>query len=40
MINPNIVFIGQVEKAMSKIEEHTTVTIDGNEKIIYEGTIE
>ncbi|MDR1256805.1 MAG: pyruvate kinase, partial [Spirochaetaceae bacterium] len=39
MINPNIVFIGQVEKAMSQIEEHTTVTIDGDEKIIYEGTI-
>jgi pyruvate kinase len=40
MINPNIVYVGQVEKAMSHIEEHLTVTIDGDEKIIYEGTIE
>ncbi|MDR0382408.1 MAG: pyruvate kinase [Spirochaetaceae bacterium] len=40
MINPNIVFVGQVSKAMSILEEHTTVTIDGNEKIIYEGAIE
>jgi pyruvate kinase len=40
MINPNIVYISQVEKAMDLIEEHSTVTIDGNEKIIYEGTIE
>jgi pyruvate kinase len=39
-INPNIVYISQVEKAMSRIEEHSTVTIDGDEKIIYEGTIE
>ncbi|MDR0410024.1 MAG: pyruvate kinase [Spirochaetaceae bacterium] len=40
MINPNIVYISQVEKAMSRIEEHSTVTIDGDEKIIYEGLIE
>ncbi|MDR2445444.1 MAG: pyruvate kinase [Spirochaetaceae bacterium] len=40
MINPNIVYIDQVEKAMTLIEEHVTVTIDGAEKIVYEGTIE
>jgi pyruvate kinase len=40
MINPNIVYISQVEKAMDLIEEHSIVTIDGDEKIIYEGTIE
>jgi pyruvate kinase len=40
IINPNIVYIAQVENAMSHIEEHLTVTIDGAEKIIYEGTIE
>ncbi|MDR1148228.1 MAG: pyruvate kinase [Spirochaetaceae bacterium] len=39
-INPNIVYISQVQKAMNLIEEHSIVTIDGNEKIIYEGTIE
>jgi pyruvate kinase len=40
MINPNIVYVAQVDKAMTHIEEHITVTIDGNEKIVYEGTIE
>jgi pyruvate kinase len=40
MINPNIVYVAQVEKAMAHIEEHITVTIDGNEKIVYEGTME
>ncbi|MDR0684371.1 MAG: pyruvate kinase [Spirochaetaceae bacterium] len=40
MINPNIVYIAQVEKAMANIEEHITVTIDGTEKIVYDGTIE
>jgi pyruvate kinase len=40
MINPNIIYVAQVEKAMGNIEEHITVTIDGNEKIVYEGTIE
>jgi pyruvate kinase len=39
MINPNIIYISQVEEAMTRIEEHSTVTIDGDEKIIYEGTI-
>jgi pyruvate kinase len=40
MINPNIVYIAQVQKAMDSIEEYSIVTIDGDEKIIYEGTIE
>jgi pyruvate kinase len=40
MINPRIVYIAQVQKAMTRLEEHLTVTIDGNEKTIYEGTIE
>jgi pyruvate kinase len=40
MINPNIVYVAQVDKAMTHIEERITVTIDGNEKIVYEGTIE
>jgi pyruvate kinase len=40
MINPNIIYVAQVEKAMTHIEEHITVTIDGNEKFVYEGTIE
>lgn len=40
MINPNIVYIAQVGKAMSRLEEHLTVTIDGDEKIIYEGAID
>jgi pyruvate kinase len=40
MINPNIVYVANVEQAMSQIEEHIMVTIDGTEKIIYEGTIE
>ncbi|GMO25264.1 MAG: pyruvate kinase [Termitinemataceae bacterium] len=39
-INPNIVFVGQVSAAMSRLENHLTVTLDGFEKIIYEGTIE
>jgi pyruvate kinase len=40
MINPNIAYIAQVQKAMNSIEERSIVTIDGDEKIIYEGTIE
>ncbi|MDR2842818.1 MAG: pyruvate kinase [Spirochaetaceae bacterium] len=39
-INPNIVCISEVADAMNHIEENLTVTLDGTEKIIYEGTIE
>ncbi|GMO41298.1 MAG: pyruvate kinase [Termitinemataceae bacterium] len=38
-INPEIVFIGQVGGALKTFENHLTVTIDGDEKIIYEGAI-
>jgi pyruvate kinase len=40
MVNPDIVYVVQVDKAMSLIEDHITVTVDGSEKIIYEGSIE
>jgi pyruvate kinase len=40
MINPDIVYVAQVDGAMKRFEEHLTVTIDGEEKIIYEGRIE
>ncbi|GMO49639.1 MAG: pyruvate kinase [Termitinemataceae bacterium] len=39
-INPEIVFIGQVRGAMTRFEDNMIVTLDGNEKIIYEGRIE
>jgi pyruvate kinase len=39
-INPNIVCVFHVEKAMTHIEEHLTVTIDGTEKVVYEGAVE
>jgi pyruvate kinase len=38
MINPNIVYVSQVANAMKLLEEHLSVTIDGAEKTIYEGT--
>jgi pyruvate kinase len=38
-INPNISFVGQVPNAMKLFEDHITVTIDGNERIIYEGSL-
>jgi pyruvate kinase len=39
MVNPNIVYVGQVEGALKNIEEYLTVTLEGSEKIIYEGSI-
>jgi pyruvate kinase len=39
MVNPNIVYVGQVEGALKNIEEYLTVTLDGAEKLIYEGSI-
>jgi pyruvate kinase len=39
-INPNIVYISQVRNAMKQIEEHIIVTLDGKEKMIYEGALE
>ncbi len=39
-INPKIVYIAQVRNAMKQIEEHITVSLDGKERIIYEGALE
>ncbi len=38
-VNPNIVYISQVRNAMEQLEEHITVTLDGKEKLIYEGSL-
>ncbi|MDR3123682.1 MAG: pyruvate kinase, partial [Treponema sp.] len=38
-VNPRIVYVAQVHNAMKVFEENRTVTLDGEEKIIYEGTI-
>jgi pyruvate kinase len=38
-INPRIVYVAHVLDAMNIFEENRTVTLDGAEKIIYEGTI-
>jgi len=38
-INPNLVLISHVSNAMSLFEENITVTLDGNEKLIYEGSL-
>ncbi|GHT82549.1 pyruvate kinase [Spirochaetia bacterium] len=39
LINPNVVFIARVPEAMKRIEERLTVTLDGKEKIVYEGSL-
>ncbi|MFQ3546948.1 MAG: pyruvate kinase [Termitinemataceae bacterium] len=38
-INPGIVYVSQVPQALERFEEHITVTLDGNEKLIYEGAV-
>jgi pyruvate kinase len=38
-VNPRIVYVAHVPKAMSAFEANSVVTLDGEEKIIYEGTI-
>lgn len=38
-INPSIVYVSQVPQALSTFEEHSTVTLDGAEKLIYEGAL-
>jgi pyruvate kinase len=38
-INPHIVYVSQVSQALSRFEEHITVTLDGTEKLIYEGSL-
>jgi pyruvate kinase len=37
-LNPNIVFLGHVSDGMRLFEDHITVTVDGAERIIYEGS--
>jgi pyruvate kinase len=38
-VNPKLTFTAQVIGAMKVFEDHTTVTVDGAERIIYEGTV-
>jgi pyruvate kinase len=40
LVNPGIVYVAQVEGATKKLEEHLTVTLDGTEKIVYEGNLD
>jgi pyruvate kinase len=40
LVNPGIVYVAQVEGAMNKLEENLTVTLDGAEKIVYEGNLD
>jgi len=39
LINPNLVWLTNTRDAAKKIEEGLTVTIDGKELLVYEGTI-
>lgn len=39
-LNPNIVFIADVPEAMTQFENYQLVTLDGGEKIIYEGLLD
>ncbi len=39
-INPDIVFIADVPEALSQFEDYQLVTLDGGEKIIYEGFLD
>jgi len=39
MINPNLIWVSQVAGAMKTLEPGFTVTVDGQEKLVYEGTI-
>ena len=38
-LNPKIACVMQVPRAMETLEDHITVTLDGAEHIIYEGTV-
>jgi pyruvate kinase len=40
MVNPGIVYVAHVEGAVKNLEEHLTVTLDGAEKIVYEGSLD
>jgi pyruvate kinase len=37
--NPALVYVSQVPNAMERFEEHMTVTLDGGQKLIYEGLL-
>jgi pyruvate kinase len=39
LVNPAIVYVARVEGAMKKLEENLTVTLDGTEKLVYEGVL-
>jgi pyruvate kinase len=39
LINPAIVYVARVGGAMKKLEENLTVTLDGAEKLVYEGIL-
>jgi len=39
MINPNLVWLTHIRDATKKLESGLTVTIDGKELLVYEGTI-
>ncbi|WP_330165584.1 pyruvate kinase [Teretinema zuelzerae] len=39
MINPNLIWISQVSGAMKTLEPGSTITLDSQEKLVYEGTI-
>ena len=39
MINPSLVWVSQVSRAMKVLEPGLTVTLDSREKIVYEGTV-
>jgi len=38
-INPNLVWLTRIRDAAKKLEAGLTVTIDGKELLVYEGTI-
>ncbi len=38
-VNPSLVYVSQVAGALDRFEEGTTVTLDGEEKLVYEGTL-
>jgi pyruvate kinase len=39
LINPKLVYVGQVPDALKHFEDNITVTLDGAERTIYEGSL-
>lgn len=37
--NPSLVYVSQVKRAMARFEDHLTITLDGKEKLVYEGAM-